>query len=291
MAQFLMNITYSAAAIFLVAISFSVVFSTTRFFHFAHAAVIVVAPYVCYELSTKCGIPLGISMAIGLFASAWLGWCLEKIVYRPMRNSGSSALILLLTSLGLYIILQNTVALIFGDDTKMISGSEAVSTISLYGARLTGVQVATIISAITLFFAKIYFIDRSKLGLSLRAIAADPELAKISGIEFDRAMGVTFFMGSFMAGLAGLFRALDVGMTPTMGLSMLLLGVVAVVLGGVGRTLGVAMASVLLAFLLQIASWQFGSNWEEATAFLVLLVILLWRPQGIFGKRLKKATV
>ena len=291
MFQLLANILFTASSTFLVAISFSLIFSTTRFFHFAHAAVITVAAYGSYALLVECGIPLPISVTIGVLASAWLGWCLERIVYRPMRNSGTSSLILLLASLGLYIVLQNIVALLFGDDTKMIRGPAVASTVSIFGTRLTDVQVVTIATAIAIFLAKVYLIDKSRLGLSLRAVAADSELAKVSGIEFDRAMGVAFFLGSFLAGVAGVFRALDVGMTPTMGLPMLLLGVVAVVLGGVGKTLGVAMASVLLAFFQQLASWKFGTHWEEAAAFLLLLAFLLWRPQGILGKTLRKATV
>jgi len=291
MLQVLANILYLASAIFLVALSFSLIFSTARFFHFAHAAVITVATYVSFALLTGCDVPLPISMVIGVLASAWLGWCLERLVYRPMRNSGTSPLILLLASLGLYIVLQNIVALLFGDDTKMITGPAVASTVSIFGAKLTDVQMAVIATAVAVLLTKIYLVDKSRVGLSLRAVAADPELAKVSGIEFDRAMGVAFFLGSFLAGVAGVFRALDVGMTPTMGLPMLLLGVVAVILGGEGRTLGVAIASVLLAFFQQLASWKFGTHWEEAAAFLLLLAFLLWRPQGILGKTLKKATV
>jgi len=288
--QLVINIVYSACTIFLVAISFSLIFSTARFFHFAHAAVITVAAYVSFALLTECGVPLPISVLMGVLASAWLGWCLERIVYRPMRNSGASSLILLLASLGLYIVLQNIIALLFGDDTKVIRGPAVASTVSVFGARLTDVQVGAIATAVAILLAKLYLIDKSRLGLSLRAVAADSELARVSGIEFDKAMGVAFFLGSFLAGVAGVFRALDVGMTPTMGLPMLLLGVVAVVLGGVGKTLGVAIASVLLAFFQQLASWKLGTHWEEAAAFLLLLAFLLWRHQGILGKTLRKAT-
>ncbi len=289
--QLVINIVYSACTIFLVAISFSLIFSTVRFFHFAHAAIITFAAYASYALSAGASAPLPISIVIGLLASSGLGLCLERVVYRPMRNSGASLLILLLASLGLYIVLQNTIALLFGNDTKMIRGPDIAPTVSIFGARLTDVQIAAIATAVAILLAKLYLVDKSRVGLSLRAVAADPELANVSGIKFDWAMGVAFLLGSFLAGVAGVFRALDVGMTPTMGLPMLLLGVVAVVLGGVGKTLGVAIASVLLAFFQQLASWKLGTHWEEAAAFLLLLAFLLWRPQGILGKTLRKVTV
>jgi len=181
--------------------------------------------------------------------------------------------------------------MLFDDDTKVISGSAVAPSLSIFGARITGIQLAVMGFAVAVFFAKVFLVDRTRVGLALRAIADSPELAKVSGIEFDRTMGTAFCLGSFLASAVGISRALDVGMSPTMGLPMLLLGVVAVVLGGNGKALGIAVASVLLASFQQIAGWQFGTRWEETTAFLLLLGFLLWRPQGILGRPLRKAGV
>jgi len=229
-----------------------------------------------------------VSVALALATGTGLGWCLEFAVYRPMRRSGASSLILLLASLGLYILLQNAISMLFGDDTKVIFGSAVAPTLGIHGARITGVQLAVMVMAVAVLIAKIFYLDKTRIGLALRAIADSPELAKVSGIDFDRTMGFAFCLGSFLASAVGLSRAFDVGMTPTMGLPMLLLGVVAVVLGGNGKAIGVAVASVLLASFQQIAGWQFGTHWEETTAFLLLLAFLLCRPQGILGRPLKK---
>jgi len=291
MEQLIANILFSASTIFLVGISFSMIFTTARFFHFAHAAVITSGAYGCFAFSQWLTLPMFVSVALAIAAGTGLGWCLELAVYRPMRRNGASPLILLLASLGLYIVLQNGISMLFGDDTKVISGSAVAPSISILGARITGIQLAVMGFAVAVFFAKVFLVDRTRVGLALRAVADSPELAKVSGIEFDRTMGIAFCFGSFLASTVGLSRAFDVGMTPTMGLPMLLLGVVAVVLGGNGKALGVAIASVLLASFQQIAGWQFGTRWEETTAFLLLLGFLLWRPQGILGKPLRKAEV
>jgi branched-chain amino acid transport system permease protein len=291
MGQIFANILFSSCNIFLVAISFSLIFSTARFFHFAHAAVITIAAYVSFALSSYVGAPIFFSVLLGLVATALIGWGLELVIYRPMRRRESSPLVLLLTSLGLYILLQNVISLSFGDDTKIITSSAVTPAFSIIGVKLTGIQLTVIFTSFAVFFAKTFLIDKTRLGLTLKAIADDPELAKVSGIDYDSAMGVAFGMGSFLAGATGLFRAFDVGMTPTMGLPMLLLGVVAVVVGGNGKTLGIAVASFLLAFCQQIASWKFGTQWEETIAFILLLIFLLYRPHGIMGKQLRKATV
>jgi branched-chain amino acid transport system permease protein len=288
MSQLLLNIIYSAATIFVIGISFALIFSTARFFHFAHAAVITSGAYGCFAFSQWLTLPIFVSVALAIATGTGLGWCLELAVYRPMRRNGASPLTLLLASLGLYIVLQNGISMLFGDDTKVIGGSAVAPSFGILGARITGIQLTVIGAAVAVFLLKVLLVDRTRIGLILRAVADSPELAKVSGIDFDKTMGLAFCLGSFLASAVGLFQAFDVGMTPTMGLPMLLMGVVAVVLGGNGKSLGIAVASILLASCQEIAGWQFGTRWEETTAFLLLLAFLLCRPQGILGRPLQK---
>ncbi|MHA1587863.1 MAG: branched-chain amino acid ABC transporter permease, partial [Candidatus Thorarchaeota archaeon] len=244
-----------------------------------------------FAFSEWLGFPMSVSVILAIAAGTGLGWCLEFAVYRSMRNKGTSPLILLLASLGLYIVLQNGISMLFGDDTKIISGSAIASSFGILGAKITGIQLIMIGVAVSVFLGKMLLVDRRRIGLALRAVADSPELAKVSGIDFDKTIGIAFCLGSALASSVGILKAFDVGMTPTMGLPMLLLGVVAVVVGGNGKVLGVAIASLLLATFQQAAGWQLGTHWEAAAAFLLLLVVLLCRPQGIFGKSLQKAKV
>ncbi len=291
LSQLIINIVYISSIIFLVGISFSLIFSTARFFHFAHAVVITSGAYGCYAFSELLGLSMPLSVALAILVATGLGWSLEFFVYRAMRRNGASPLTSLLASLGLYIMLQNVISIFFGDDTKVIADSAITPSFSILGAKITAIQLTMIGLAVATFCAKVFFIDRTKIGLALRAVSDSPELAKVSGIDFDITMGVAFCLGSFIGSVVGLARAFDVGMTPTMGLAMLLLGVVAVVIGGNGKTFGVAIASVLLASLQQLAGWQFGTLWEETTAFLLLLFYLLCRPQGLFGRISKQLSV
>lgn len=291
MGQVVANILYAAAGIFIVGISFSVIFSTARFFHFAHAAVITAGAYAYFAFLEWAGFPAFLSAILAVLVGAGLGWCIEATVYRAMRKKGASALILLLASLGIYIVLQNALSMLFGDDTKIVVGSATASTLSVFGAQVTTIQFLTVAIAVVVFFGKAHLLDRRRLGLGLRAVADSRELAKVSGIDYDKTMVVAFCLGSSLAGGVGLLRAFDVGMTPTMGLPMLLLGVVAVVIAGSGRVLGIALASLLIAALQEVSAWQLGTQWEETAAFLLLLGFLLVRPQGIFGRPLQKAKV
>jgi branched-subunit amino acid ABC-type transport system permease component len=135
------------------------------------------------------------------------------------------------------------------------------------------------------------FLKYTKKGQAIRAVAIDPELARVSGIESDRVILSTFALGSAMAGVAGILVALNVDMTPTMGMNALLMGVVAVIIGGIESIPGIALGALFLGMAQHLGAWNVGSQWQEAIAFAILLIFLLFRPQGFLGKKVKTATV
>ena len=125
----------------------------------------------------------------------------------------------------------------------------------------------------------------------MRAVADDLELARVSGIDSDRIILWTFAISSALAGIAGILVAFDTDMTPTMGLNVLLMGVVAVIIGGSGSIPGVALGALFLGLAQHLGVWGISSQWQDAIAFIILLAFLLVRPEGVLGKRVTKATV
>jgi branched-subunit amino acid ABC-type transport system permease component len=198
---------------------------------------------------------------------------------------------LLLVSLGLYIVLQNIISLLFGDDTKSIRTWEVREGIEIAGAYITPVQVIIIAVSIIVVILVSGYLMLAKTGKAIRAVASDSELSKLSGIKSDKIILISFAIGSALAGIAGILVALDVDMTPTMGMNMLLMGVVAMIIGGVGSIWGIVLGSLLLAAAQNLAVWYISSQWMDATASIILLVFLLFRPQGFMGKKIKKATI
>lgn len=122
-------------------------------------------------------------------------------------------------------------------------------------------------------------------------MADDAQLASVCGIDADRVILSAFAIGSLLAGVAGILVALDVDMTPTMGMRALLMGVVAAIIGGIGSTTGTILGAVVLGLALHLGVWRLGAEWQDPIAFAVLLVFLVFRPYGIFGRRLRKAAV
>ena len=289
--QLAINGLIAGSIISLLAVSFGIIFSISRFFHFAHGIVFTAGAYFTFLFSVWMQIPLVISVLLAIGATAVLGSVMEIAVYKPLKRKGSSALVLLLASLGLYIVLQNIISLVFSDDIKTIRSGEVSEGIYFLGARITSIQILIISVSIATLIVLLILIKKTNFGRILRAIANDSELARLSGVESDRFVLVTFAFCSALAGLAGILVALDVDMTPTMGLNALMLAVVAVIIGGAGSIPGIALGALLLGFTQHLGVWFISSQWQDAIAFVILLVFLIFRPQGFLGRKVKKASV
>lgn len=275
----------------LVAIGFAIVFRATRFFHFAHGIVFTAGAYFTFLFKAWLGFPLFFSILLAIPLTTLLGCLMEVIVYLPLRRKGSSSLVFLLASLGMYIVLQNVISMMFGDDTKTIRSGLVKEGLNVFGARITPIEILIICVSVVLVVTVTLLLKKTKMGNAMRAVANDIELASVSGIDSDRVILLTFAIASTLAGIAGILVALDVDMTPTMGMNALMMGVVAVIVGGVGSIPGVALAALLLGIAQHLGVWFISSQWQDAIAFVILLIFLLFRPQGFLGKKVKKATL
>jgi len=289
--QILFNIAFTGSVIALIALGFAVIYKTVRFFHFAHGIVFTAGAYFVLLFQLWFGCPLLLSILSAIVACTILGCLIEVLFYRHLRCNSSSSLIFLLASLGIYIFLQNVVSMFFGDETNSIRIGVVQEGLNIFGARITLIQIVTICVSIVLVAALSIFLKKTKIGSAMRAVASDPVLASISGINSNIVILWTFAIGSGLAGLAGILVALDVDMTPTMGMNALMMGVVAVMIGGVSSIPGIALGALLLATAQHLGAWFIGSQWQDAIAFVILVLFLLFKPEGFFGKKIKSATV
>ncbi len=289
--QFLLNGLIAGSTYALVALSFALIYLPTRFFHFAHGAVFAWGAYFGYICFVLLKLPLWAAFPLAVGMTAVLGVALEAGIYGPLRRREATGLVLLLASLGLYVVLQNLISLLFGDETKSLRSGEVMEGLALLGARITPIQLWIVFSS-TASFALIGTVLRfTRFGKALRAVASDPELALVHGVETDRVILGAFALGSGLAGLSALLVALDVDMTPTMGLNALMMGIVAMIVGGIGSVPGTLLGGLLLGLAQHLGVWKIGSEWQDAIAFAILLLFLLLRPQGFFGRRVRKVGV
>jgi branched-chain amino acid transport system permease protein len=249
-----------------------------------------VGAYLAYA-GWLLGLSLYIAIPLAVIGTAILGALLEIRVYRPLRKKGASSLVFLLASLGLFIVIQNVISLIFGDDTKTIRSGAVMEGLPVFGARITPIQITIIVVTALLFALCWAFMKKTKMGKAMRAVANDPELARVVGIETDQVILFTFVLGSALAGIAAILISLDTDMTPLMGFRALLMGVVAVIAGGIGSIPGAALGGLLVGMAQHLGVWKIPTQWQDTIVFLILIFFLLFRPQGFLGRAVKKSSV
>ena len=289
--QLLANALISASLVFVLACGFGLIYRVTRCLHFAHGMSFTAGAYMTFLLHRLLGLPLIASLAGAAAITAGLGVAIEVSVYRPLRRRGASSLSTFIASMGLYVALQNVVSICFGDDVRTLRSAAVREGVSAFGARITPPQMAILAVAAITLVGLAAFLRWSAIGRAMRATASDPELAVISGIETGRVIIWTFVIGSALAGMIGGLAALDTDMTPSMGLNVLMLCIVAVVVGGVGSVPGVALGALLLATAQHFCAWGISAHWQDAVAFVILLVFLVARPRGFLGRRARQAMV
>ena len=228
---------------------------------------------------------------MAIAAATLLGMACEILVYRQMRKRNVPALAYLIASIGLYVVLQNCISLFFGDDTKIINTAEVTVGNQIFGAYITTIQIITVFVSIALFIAVNLFLHYTATGKSIRAVASNPELCNIYGISSNKIILIAFGIGSALAATAGILSAMDTNMTPTFGFNLLLYGVVAMIIGGVGSTRGLIAGSLLVATAQHLAAYYIDTKWMDAVTYIILILFLIWKPLGFSGKRLKKVEV
>jgi len=281
-AQLTVNGLIAGAIYALVATGFSLIFSTNKFVHFAHGASVVVSAYFLYLIFTLVGMPFYLSCILTILFAGLFGLVMYRLVYVPLQNRKASSVILLIASLGLMILFQNLIQLIFGSDMKLVKHME-INTINFMGMAITPLQVTIIIVSLILLVLLYLFMRKTKLGRNMRAVSDNKELASIIGINSRRIANFSFFIGSALAGLAGILIGLEQNITPTMGTNLMIKGFTGAIIGGIGSVPGAVLGSFLVGFAENYGVWMLPSGYKDAIAFALLIIFLLFKPTGILG--------
>jgi branched-subunit amino acid ABC-type transport system permease component len=217
-----------------------------------------------------------------------LGLSIHFTIYLPLKKRKSSGVILLIASLGLMIFFDNLIQLLFGADVKILNVTGRQTGLTFGGVYITPLQIIILTTVFFLFIAFWLFKKFSKLGKLMQAVADNPELAKTSGINSINIQHWSFFIGSAIAGIAGILIALENNLEPTMGTTQMVSSFTGAVVGGVNSLIGSIIGSYFVGLLENFGVWFLPSGYKSAIAFVLLFIFLLIRPQGIFG--IKKGT-
>jgi branched-subunit amino acid ABC-type transport system permease component len=289
--QILINILISSFSLLLVSFSFSIIYSTIKSFHIAHAITITIGAYLTYLFHIQLGFHLWLSISLAVTGAILIAVFWELFIYKQLRKKNASSWKMLIASLGIYVVMQNFISLIWGDETKSIRTWSVKTGHNILGAYITDAQIAAIVVSIILFAGGIMFLQFTSLGKQIRAVSSNPELSNIFGISSDKIILFSFIIGSALASIGGILITLDTDMTPTMGFRILLYAAVAMIIGGVGSYNGLIRGALLLSTAQHLSAYYIDGRWMEATAYVILVLFLIWKPLGFSGKHLKKIEI
>lgn len=283
--QLILNSIIAGAIYTLVALGFNLIYGATKFFNLAHGVLATVGGYAVFYFAKTLGCDIYLSIAIGVILAGLIGYGLDKIIYLPLRRKKASNMILLVASLGAFTVIQAIIAILFTSQFQTLSQSIGTQKIyEILGGVITQTQLIILISGILIMAGLVLLLKYTMFGKAVRAISDDEEVSKIVGINTNKIIGKIFFIGSAIAGFAGILIGFDTGIEPTMGMGLLMKGVIASIIGGVGNIYGGVLGAFLLGFVENFGIWKISGEWKDAIAFGLLIIFLLFRPQGIIRK-------
>jgi branched-chain amino acid transport system permease protein len=287
--QLIINGIIAGSIYGLIAIGFTVIYRTVKFFHFAHGVVYTAGAYFAYTLIISLQLNFAFSFFLSVILAAILGVAIDKFVYYPLRQQNASNLIFLLASFGVFIFLQNLVQLIYGAQILTIRTGPIKEGHHFLGAVITDIQILILAASIILMIFLWLFIQKTKLGKAMRAVADDPIAANVVGINPERIIRTSLFaIGSALAGAAGILISFETNIEPTMGFSALLKGIIASIIGGIGSIPGAVLGGFFLGLAENLGIWKISAGWKDCIAFAILIIFLLIRPSGILGTKTEK---
>lgn len=284
--QIITNSIIAGSVYALVAMGFSLIYGTTKFFNLTHGVLATVGGYSVFYFGKMLGWPVWVAILLGVALAALVGWLLEIFLYRTLRNRKASGMVLLVASLGAFTALQAVIAILFTSQFRTLAslaGERAIFHINT--AVLTDIQLWIIGTSVLSVIGFWLLLTKTAFGRAVRAVSDDEEVSKIVGINTNNIIGGVFIIGSALAGVAGVLIGFDTGIEPTMGLLLLLKGVIAAIVGGMGNVYGAFLGAYLLGFAENFGILYISGEWKDAIAFVILILFLLFRPQGILGKK------
>jgi branched-chain amino acid transport system permease protein len=276
----------------LIALGYTMVFGVLQLINFAHGEVFMVGAFIGYYASRYFGLADNPSlaalfqvMALAMIGCAILGLLIEKLAYRPMRKQ--PRINVLITAVGVSLLLQFGGQIVFGSDPKFFPQIyQPAGTWDLGAIKINPLQVNVLIISLILMAILQYVIFKTRIGRAMRAVSFDHKLASLQGIPTDRVISYTFMIGSALAGAGGVLVGLIYPkIEPLMGVMPGLKAFVAAVLGGIGNITGAFVGAMFLGLSEQLVVGYGASTFRDAIAFVFLILILLFKPTGLFGKK------
>ena len=268
----------------LAAVGLSLIFGTTGLTNFAHGELVTLGALVAYLFNSTLGVPLLFAAILTVIVCGGAGYANDRLLWGPLRRRGTGLIAMMIISIGLSIVLRYVFLYLFGGSTQSYPGARGEKSIGPGSITLTLLDYLSMAISVVVLLGFAFFLLRTRTGKATRAVADNPALSSASGIDVDRVIRVVWIAGAALAGLAGVLLGIAQQLSFQMGFQILLLIFAAVTLGGLGTAFGALAGSLVVGIVVEMSTLFMPAELKYVGALVILIVILLVRPQGILGR-------
>jgi branched-chain amino acid transport system permease protein len=265
----------------MLAVGFTLIFGVARVLNLAHGSFYALGAYGAYVLTSIVGLPLWLAAILSVIGVAVFGVLVEKILIRPLRYSQLGVLMI---TLAIALVVEQTLFLTFGSEYRNVPAFVEAK-VNIGGVDVAGQRLLTLVVAGVSIAVLYLFIQRTRLGSAILAISQDADAAKYMGIPSDRIFSLVMAISAALAALAGIIAGPFLSVQPSMHLLPIVKAFAIVVVGGLGSIPGSILAAFMLGYAETIVAYEISTSWTEIVSVLATLLMLVFRPAGIFGKR------
>lgn len=271
----------------LIALGYTMVYGIIRLINFAHGDVFMMGAFFGYFGFRHWGLPWPLAILVSMAICAIFGMTIERLAYRTLRKKNAPRIAALITAIGVSLFIENFASLkfAFGPNFQNVQRPFPIKEMSFLGLRVTNLQVIVFVAVVVLLLALQHVVTRTKTGKAMRAVSFDPDAAALMGINVDRIISFTFAIGSGLAAAAGVLYAIAYPQIwPFMGIMPGLKAFTAAVLGGIGNIPGAVLGALIMGQAESLTIAYITTDYKDAIAFGILILVLLVRPSGLLGK-------
>lgn len=272
----------------LIALGYTMVYGIIKLINFAHGDVYMLGAFVAFYATTFFHLNFFVALIIAMLLCGVLGVVIERIAYKPLRHA--TRITALITAMGVSYVLEYTTQYFAGSEVKTFPTDLLENTaFSLGGVRITMMQIYIFVITIILMVLLTYIVNKTKMGRAMRAVSVDEDAAKLMGINVDTTISFTFFLGSCLAGVAGVLVGVYYNsINPLMGMTPGLKAFIAAVFGGIGNIPGAMIGGLFIGIAETLVTAYGSSLYKDAIVYVILILVLILKPDGLLGKNVKE---
>lgn len=285
--QLFINGLIAGSVYALAACGFALVYYVVKFQYFSQGAILTIGAYIFFLFLNLMGLNYILAAILSIIISILAALITNWLVYRPLRKRKAGGVPLLVASIVILIFSSSLMQALFGSSTKTLLLSNQNKVFTFGFLTITLFQIAIITMAFILFFLLFYILMRTRLGKAMRALADNKDVAQIVGINPEKIYNYTFIISAVLGGISGILIGLEQNLYPRMGVLIIIKGFISSVIGGLGSVPGAIVGGLFIGLVENIGIWFLPSSYKDVISFSIMLLFLLFRPQGILGVRMR----